>query len=494
MGFGYDCYARDMSKRVRLTTVWLLLFTSVLLGIGVAKLFGAPRISSALLISLLVFAVIRRTVFWAVLVVVFGVLLGINRGVSIVNSNSGYQKLYKQEVVVWVTARDDASYNKYKQMSFGAGEVIDDNGQRLPGKLLVSGFGANAIFQGDNVEVLGKLYPGYGTYLGRINYAKLRVVSHHPSTIASLRRNFVAAMQSVLPEPLASFAMGLLVGQRATLPESVKQDLLMVGLTHIIAVSGYNLTIILQASHRVLGSYSKRLSTAITFLLMMLFLMLAGSSASIIRAAIVSTLSISAAYYGRTFKPLNLIIFAALITAWANPLYIWSDLSWYLSFLAFFGVMALAPLLQVRLPFGRQNVIMGVALESICAEIMTLPFILYNFGQMSRVGLLANVLVVILIPLAMLLSLIAGLAGMLCGTVAGWFSWPATQLLNYMLDISHFLSHLPKVFVQELYISPWQMVFLYSLILVICVVLYQKRPKSSTITDISNQKIGSLMS
>jgi len=122
----------------------------------------------------------------------------------------------------------------------------------------------------------------------------------------------------------------------------------MVGLTHIIAVSGYNLTIILHAGKRLLGKRSKRISTFLSLALIAVFLLLAGASASIVRAAIVSVLSIAAGYYGRTFKPLNLIVLAAAITAWANPVYVWSDVSWYLSFLAFYGVMVVSPLIQKR--------------------------------------------------------------------------------------------------------------------------------------------------
>jgi predicted membrane metal-binding protein len=119
--------------------------------------------------------------------------------------------------------------------------------------LELSGFGPGAIYQGDTVLVSGKLYPALGAYQGRISFAQLEVIDSHPTLVADIRRRFTAGMQSALPEPLAPFAMGLLVGQRATLPANVKQDLLMVGLTHIIAVSGYNLTIMLGASRRLLG-------------------------------------------------------------------------------------------------------------------------------------------------------------------------------------------------------------------------------------------------
>ncbi len=66
---------------------------------------------------------------------------------------------------------------------------------------------------------------------------------------------------------------------------------------------------------------------------------------------------------GRGFKPLNLLTLAAVITAWANPAYMWSDLSWYLSFLAFYGVMVLGPLIQGRWPGKWHNsIIVSVAL------------------------------------------------------------------------------------------------------------------------------------
>ncbi len=245
---------------------------------------------------------------------------------------------------------NDALYGKTKQLAFDADSIELEDGERLPGKIQLSGFGVNAVFQGDEVMATGKLYPGYGAYQGSIGFAELSVTAHHPTVISIIRQKFTAGMQTALPEPLAPFAMGLLVGQRANLPDGVKQDLLMVGLTHIIAVSGYNLTIILHASRRLLGKRSKRISTFLSLGLIGVFLLLAGASASIVRAAIVSVLSIAASYYGREFKPLNLICLAAAITAWANPVYVWSDLSWYLSFLAFFGVMIVSPLIQTRWP------------------------------------------------------------------------------------------------------------------------------------------------
>jgi competence protein ComEC len=310
--------------------------------------------------------------------------------------------------------------------------------------------------------------------------------------VPELRRRFVAGMQSALPEPLASFGMGLLIGQRANLSDEVYQSLLMVGLVHIIAVSGYNLTIILRASKGLLSKYSRRLSLLLAFALIGVFLLFAGASASIVRAAIVSILSLLAAYYGRSVKPVVLIILAAAITAWANPYYVWTDVSWYLSFLAFFGVMIVAPMMLVRMPKQWQSsLVLTVALESLCAELMTLPYILHIFGQMSFIGLVANVLVVALVPLAMLLCLVAGLAGMLVPAIAGWLAWPAVLLLTYMLDVATMLSHIPHIFAQGLTFSLAELLLVYSLLGLVVWSLWRRLSRAQ-LQVVEEQAIGSL--
>lgn len=438
--------------KFRRTTSQLVLFVGVLAGLGLARLetgFSGWLCMAGLPIVLL--ALRRRSFISLAVVLLFGVSCGLWRGGIYMHRLSAYESLQYQRITLTARANEDGIYDgKAHQLSFTADHVVLENGQRLAGKIQMGGFGVNAIFQGDEVRAEGKLYPGRGAYQGKMSFAKLQVVSHHASLVDDIRRRFTAGIRTALPEPLASFAMGLLIGQRNTLPDGIKQDLLMVGLTHIIAVSGYNLTIILRASRGLLAKRSKRLSTGLSFGLIGVFLLLAGASASIVRAAIVSMLSIYASYYGRSFKPLNLLALTAAVTTWFNPVYLWSDLSWYLSFLAFYGVMVLAPLIRKRWPSRWHKTLLGsVAQESVCAEIMGLPFVLHIFGQMSLIGLPANLLIATMVPLAMLLSTIAGLAGMLTPALVGWLSWPAVALLNYMLDLAHLMAGIPHVFIEN---------------------------------------------
>ena len=111
----------------------------------------------------------------------------------------------------------------------------------------MSGFGESAIYRGGRISVTGIFQPGRGSYIAWMSYSQLDIVASSQSIVYSATRHFAAGIQSTLPAPQASFGLGILIGQRDTLPENTSKILSMIGLTHIIAVSGYNLTILLMA-------------------------------------------------------------------------------------------------------------------------------------------------------------------------------------------------------------------------------------------------------
>jgi competence protein ComEC len=390
-------------------------------------------------------------------------------------------------VTVVGRATEDASYGKYSQLEFSltAGRVVSADNRPLVGNLTIRGFGESMVYRGDLVQATGKLYPTRGNNVGGISFAELHVLERGTFWLDRFRRQFAAGMQSALPEPVASFGLGLLIGQRNTLPEQTTEDLKRVGLTHIIAVSGYNLTIIVVACRRLLAERSKFQATAVCLALIGVFLLITGSSPPIVRASIISVLALAAWYYGRQVKPLVLLLLAAAITAFANPLYLWGNVSWYLSFLAFFGVLVLAPLMAKRFLGSKEPpVLVGMLIESACASLLVLPYLLYTFGELSLVSLPANMLVIPFIPLAMLLALVAGLAGLWAAPLAGWFVWPAKWLLTYLLEVAGLLSRLPHAFIKGIAFSLVFMLTSYAVIMFVCGVWHFKtRPKRGKITD-----------
>ena len=391
------------------------------------------------------------------------------------------QALYLHKVTLVGIASEDATYAERSQLGFTVqnARVLKPKSTNLLGNVAVKGFGVPAVYRGDTVKVSGKLYPSRGNSLSSLSFSKIQVLESKQSALDIIRRKFAAGMQSALPEPAASFGLGLLIGQRNTLPPDVSDQLRAVGLTHIIAVSGYNLTIIVEAVRRLLVKRSKFQTASSCVALIFIFLAITGTSPPIVRASIISLLGLAAWYYGRNIKPLVLLLVSAAVTVLANPLYLWGNVSWYLSFMAFFGVLVLAPLIIKRYFKKQPPLLICIAIESACAGLMTAPYILHIFGQVSLVALITNVLVVALVPLAMVLGFGAGLAGMLWPAVASWLAWPAKWLLTYMLDIANLFSRLPYALIEQIDFGFWQMLGFYALVGMLCVVLSKQSAKGA---------------
>lgn len=477
-------------RRFRRTTVITVGLLSFLLGLGFSRTSLVVG-DSLLVASLLLFVVtVKRLKFAAVLsALLLGFTLGWWRGQTFLQQLEPIKSLTGQRIIATVQADSDAVYDEKRQLSFDASHLQAQEPEEiaLPGRLAVAGFGEPAVYKGDVVQVEGKVFAARGSRQLRMSFAELKVLGRSSSPVDSVRRQFAAGMETALPEPQASFGLGLLIGQRNTLPETVTTALSAVGLTHIVAVSGYNLTIIMRAVRRLLGGRSKYQITLVSLLLMGLFLLMTGFSASIVRAAIVSGLSLAAWYYGRTIRPLLLLAFTAATTAAWNPFYLWSDIGWYLSFLAFFGVLVLAPLVNKRL-FGSEEPkpLTAVLTESFCALLMTVPLVLYIFSQISLVALVANLIVVPLVPLAMLFALLAGLGGMFLPVLAGLLALPARLLLTYILDLTEIMSRIPHALAHK-QIGLEAMLFLYGCSIVFVLVLWRATAKNAKLTDIKTE-------
>src|SRR6266404_8669704 len=423
-------------RKFRRTTLITTFCLSVLAGLGLSrKLTFTPHFWLLGLLPLLL--LLRTKNFTSVLlVIILGAGVGLWRGGLYMQHVHQLSSLSGQKVTITAKAASDAVYSAKSQIEFIAGDVrlLNPYDRSLTGSFKISGFGLPMVYRGDTVQVTGKLFPMRGANQARIAYAKLTRLRVDNSPLNQLTRKFDAGMQSALHEPQASFGLGLLIGQRTTIPQQITAALTAVGLVHIVAVSGYNLTILVRAVGRLkLGSKYQKLLASLA--LIGVFILITGFSASIVRAALVSVLSLWAWYYGRRIKPVVLISFAAAVTGLWNPFYVWGDMGWYLSFLAFFGVLVIAPLIAARFFSRSPKLLTMVLLETLSAEIMTLPLILMTFSQLSIVALIANLLVVPLVPIAMLLSAVAGLFGAFVPQIAGWFALPARLLLTYMLDI-----------------------------------------------------------
>ena len=165
---------------------------------------------------------------------------------------------------------------------------------------------------------------------------------------------------------------------------------------------------------------------------------------------------------------------AVATTVLVNPNYAWGDVGWQLSFAAFAGVMILAPLLQAFY-FGEKKpgVLRQILGETISATICTLPILLLYFGQLSNVALVANLLILPLVPLAMLLTFIAGIGALIVPAIGTIIGFPAYLLLSYMTATAQFLAGLPWA-TSDLQIQPWQAAGLSGAIILFTVFMWWK--------------------
>jgi competence protein ComEC len=416
-------------SRVALITISCLSFLG---GIGLSAVWqlSAPALVASA--GLLVFCRTRRAVVAVPIALAVGLFLGLWRGSNIQALLAGYHTVIGRKVSVQGVVAEDPTYGGDHQQDMIL-QHVRINVHELPGQIRVKSLAPVEPQRGDTVIADGKLYDGFGSYQASLYYADLHVVGTQQDPINAARHWFAARVHSLLPDTEAGLGLGFVVGIKSELPDDLNNQLKLLGLTHIVVASGYNLTVLVRLARRLFAKRSHYQMTMVALGLIGGFVLVTGFSPSMSRAALVSGLSVWAWYYGRRVHPALLICLAAAITAAVNPLYVWGDLGWWLSFLSFGGVMLLAPLLQRRIFNQKQPKLIGqVVLETVCAQIVTLPLMVLIFGNISVLSLVANVLVVPLIPLAMLLTT-------LCVVISP-IGWPAMWLLGYICQLVQLLA------------------------------------------------------
>lgn len=449
------------------TQFWVAGLTSFLAGLWMARYGWQTDWLLVVAAGLGLVLVVKRSRYAVLAVAVFAMTLGVWRGHMVWREITTIQQLYGQEVTMVGTVHDDPAFDDRRQLGFHVSDVRLETGQLrrdIRGRVFVRGFsGLQKIGRGDVVRVAGKFRPTLGNRVGQISFAELTLLGRKQSPVETTRNHFFAGIHTALPDPQGSLGLGFLVGLRTLLPETLLDQLGRTGLTHIVAVSGYNLTILVRLPRRLLMRYSKYIATASSAGLILGFIAVTGLSPSIFRAAVVSGLALTAWYYGRNVRPSILLLLSAAVTAGIAPTFLWWDIGWWLSFLAFFGVLVLAPAILTRFFHGSSHWLLQLLVETFSAQLLVIPIIAFIFGELSVISLAANMLVLPLIPLAMLLTFIAGVAGMVAPTAVGWLAWPALALLTLMVWIVEMLANVSMASINVQFTAA-QMVFLYMLI------------------------------
>lgn len=444
-----------------------------------------------LLACLAVILVIYKYNLYLVLILLFIVTLvmGIFRfNLNTLKSNNDVSNFAGQEVTLeGIIADDPQVENELIKFSIAVRTV--DNRDSV-GKVLISTRKFPMYYYGNFVKVRGNLkIPqkskdfDYSKYLSRfgiystMDYPKIELAKPFEgnwflSLLYKIKHYLINVINYILPEPAAAFLAGLLFGIRSNMPEELLDDFNIAGLTHIIALSGFNITIIAGALMNWLKYFPNKFRFILILFAIVSFVLLTGASPSVTRAAIMGMIILWAGIAGRLHDvTVSLLLAAAIMVLW-NPKILIYDLGFQLSFLSTVGIIYLSPILDIFIAkkLGRINEFVSPTFSAI---IFVLPIIAYNFGRISLVAPIANLFVLPFIPMTMALGFVAiilGLFSNLLGITIGLLAWVPMKL---MISITEFIADFPFASI-SVNINHFVWVFAYYIILIILLIYGHK--------------------
>ncbi len=313
---------------------------------------------------------------------------------------------------------------------------------------------------GDRVVVTGRARERpdspYGAYLDRIGAwgtldARTLEVRERPtdpgSRLEGLRRDAGELLTRVLPEPEAGLAAGILIGLRDRVDRGVAATFTTAGVSHIVAISGWNIAIVAAAIAAIAGRLGRRRRTVVTAAAIVAYIAFAGASPSVLRAGAMAGVVLFARETGRAGRAAAALGWAVALLLLVDPALI-GDAGFQLSTLATGGLIAWATPLTERLDRwtrGRLPRWLSESLGvSLAAQAATLPIVLVSFGRLAVIAPAVNLLVVPLVAPAMAAGLVALLGGALVavgapeaiGMVLAAPGWVALRAIIGIVDVA----------------------------------------------------------
>lgn len=278
--------------------------------------------------------------------------------------------------------------------------------------------------------------------------------------IIQLQKGIITKIDTAYPNQVGEFLKGILIGYTDTLPNEIKESFKKTGVSHILAVSGYNMAIIIVLVYQQLINRQiyRPFSFWITIAVMIVFTLLTGAEASIMRAGIFAMIILSAEQLQRYVGGMRPLILCATVLVLINPLYIGYDIGFQLSFLAVIGLIVYGQLFKTYTEGIPSLGILPMIGETLFAQILVLPLLIYYFGQISLISIIANILIVPIIPFAMAWGSITAL-------ILPWriFTYPLIILIQLVLAMNHYLSSLSWASITVPHITSYMLIIIYAI-------------------------------
>jgi competence protein ComEC len=336
----------------------------------------------------------------------------------------------KIEFIGFIEEEPDVRIDKVYYVVKTTEVTISNRPQKISGRVLVKNLLYPAYRYGDQIKIICTLQSPKINQEGNFRYDKYLAAQTIWSICGSPRITVLSSghgykffellwngkallgrqIEKLWSEPESSFMAGLLYGSRSGLPAELKDYFNRTGVTHIVAISGFNITIIsvLLLNIFIFCGFYRQQAFWMVLICIIIFVVFTGASASVVRAGVMGIITLLAYQIGRVSRIGTLLIVTATGMVIINPYVIVWDAGFQLSFLSTLGLVYLSPLVKKLLPLKILGKVGEVFIENLhttfAAIIMTLPLILYQFGRLSIVAPLVNVLILWIIPWLMLYS------------------------------------------------------------------------------------------
>lgn len=299
-----------------------------------------------------------------------------------------------------------------------------------------------------------------------------------------LKNIFIKKISDVVPEPNSALIAGMIFGVKQSLGQELLKDFQKVGLIHIVVLSGYNITIIAAGVFWLTSIFGKRnLGFVLSVILILLFALMVGFSATVVRAVIMALISILALFLGRPADALRWLFIAGLLMLWWNPLLLFYDPSFQLSFMATLGLILFSEIidqkfisqiirlaLKIGIPVSfivafEKMKMREIISSTLAVQFFILPLLIKMSGFVSIISFLINPLLLPLTPLVMGFGALAGAFGLLpfIGQILSWpFGLVSFLLTQIIISITEFCASLSLATLQTGSISIWLVLVWYA--------------------------------
>lgn len=323
-----------------------------------------------------------------------------------------------------------------------------------------------ALRYGDEVTMVGKVMVpknlppkdgkkafDYRAYLAKddisyeMYFPKIEVVTHDKGNpirekLFALKGVLMKNISDTIREPEAALAGGVLLGTQESLGSELLQKFREVGVAHIVVLSGYNIAVVAGVISRLVVFMPFTLRLVASALGIIFFALMVGGSATVVRATVMALIVILARALGREGDALRVLILAGGLMVAVNPMILLHDVSFQLSFMATLALVTLVPILEKYFVQISNVMLREILVTTVATQFFVLPLILYYMGSISLIGIIANIFILPVVPLAMfVVALVAALGWV--PLLGGALALVAYVVLAYIILAVELFSRIP---------------------------------------------------